>query len=158
MNQYVQQFLSVILDKTSEEFFKFYHNFPSPQAKRNYIIPRKYFNAVSTLLLGWYNFATSANVKSTSNFTTLTNVEKTLWIWPGAKSWKIKLELTAMKYFQVSNKNRFKLITLNSKFWLLFQDLVHFIAHFNRNIEKNICEPANIIETWKCCIVGTTFK
>ena len=52
MNQYIQQFLSVILDKTFEEFFKFYHNFPSPQAKRNYIISRKYFNAVSTLLLG----------------------------------------------------------------------------------------------------------
>ena len=40
--------------------------------------PSKHFNVGSMLFLGWYDVATSHNVKSTLKFTTLNNVETTL--------------------------------------------------------------------------------
>ena len=86
---------------------------------------------------------------SMSSFTILTNVEITLSIWPDAKSWKIKLDLSATKYFWASNKKHLKLNTLNSVFQLLFQNLVQFILHFNRNMKKNICKAAKVLETWE---------
>ena len=51
-------------------------------------------------------------------FTALINVETMLWIWPFVKSWKINLDFGAL------NKYYFKMNTVNSKFWLLFQNLI----------------------------------
>ena len=56
---------------------------------QNQMFPSKHFNVVSTLFLGWYDVATSHNVKPTLKqrcvrqmleFTTLNNVESTLSI------------------------------------------------------------------------------
>ena len=46
----------------------------------------------------------------------------------------------AKTYFWAWQK-KIKLSTLSSKFKLLFQNLVGFIPHFKRNMEKNICKP-----------------
>ena len=93
---------------------------------------------------------------SMSSFTMLTNVEITLSIWPDVQIWKIKLDLSATKYFWASNKKHLKLKILNSMFQLLFQNLVHFIPHFNRNMKNNICKPAKVLETRESCITRTT--
>ena len=42
-------------------------------------------------------------------------------------------------------KRKSKLNTLNSKFRLLFQNLVAFIPHLKRNMEKNICEAPKLL-------------
>ena len=45
---------------------------------------------------------------------------------------KLKNKPRVMKYIWSPNKNHLKLNTLNSKFWLLFQNLFQFIPHINR--------------------------
>ena len=56
-------------------------------------------------------------------------------------------------------KNHLKLNTLNSNVLLLLQNLFHFIAHFKRNMWKNIWKAGRIIKAlWKYCIASTIIK
>ena len=111
--------------------------------------------SISTLILTTLDNVEAMLLFSTSIFTTLINVETliTLWIWSFTKSWKEQKNI-----FELQIK-KIELNTLNSNFRLLFQNLVDFIPHFKRNMEKNICKTAKVLMTSrKCCITGTIFK
>ena len=69
---------------------------------------------------------------STLEFTKSNNVESTLCI--STLIWTSKcLNIVVMAISKQNKKNHFKLYTRNSKFQLLFQNLLHFTPHVKRN-------------------------
>ena len=115
------------------------------------------------------------NVAQCQNNIVIFNVERDSWRWSKSKQrGEYEYDITiyemlkrAKKYFWASKKKKkkktenkkLKLNTLNFKFRPLFQNLVDFIPHFKRYIEKNICKAAKIFMTSrKCCITETIFK
>ena len=63
-----------------------------------------------------------------------------------AKKYFFELQKKGKKKEKKKEKKRkSKLNTLNSKFRLLFQNLVAFIPHLKRNMEKNICEAPKLL-------------
>ena len=77
-------------------------------------------NVESTLCISKLIWTTFDNVEatlsfSTSSFTMFLNVETTLWKWPFLKR-------TKKIYFELNARN--------SKFYLLFHNLLHFTPHF----------------------------
>ena len=133
---------------------------------------QRQINVETTLCMSTLKFSTLNNVESTLFISTLIlnvvifnveiyNIVSTLIkIWSFAKYDHLqKAKKSQNIFFWALKKKQKKLNTLNSKFRLPFENLVDCIPHFKRNMERNISEVAKVfITARKCSITGTIFK
>ena len=90
-------------------------------------------SSISTLIWTILDNVEATFTFSMSIFTTLVNVKTTLWIWP----FEQKNEASSQKQNSIFELQRIR--------WT--QNLLQFVPHFKRNMQKNICRAATILKT-----------
>ena len=112
-------------------------------------VGQRQINVETTLCILILEFITSNNVEltlctSTLIWTTFDNVETTLSFSTSSFITLVNVETTWWKrpFPKRTKANHFKSNTLNSKFYLLFHNLLHFTPHIKRSILKNTCKTS----------------
>ena len=81
---------------------------------------------------------------STLEFTTLNNVESTLCI--SKLIWTTLDNVESTLSFSTSSFTMFLNVETNSKFYLLFHNLLHFTPHFKRNMSEGNCKAEKVFK------------